>query len=40
MTLNRKEGPSVDASIPFRRRNKIITGGKGSEGLWWERGGG
>jgi hypothetical protein len=23
--LNKKEGPSVDASIPFGRGNKIIT---------------
>jgi hypothetical protein len=27
MKLNKKEGPSVDASIPIRRGNKIIMGG-------------
>jgi hypothetical protein len=31
MKLNRKEGPSVDASIPFRRGNKIIIGGRWRE---------
>ena len=28
MKLNRKEGPSVDASISLRRGNKIIMGGR------------
>lgn len=28
-------GPSVDASIPLRRGNKIITGGKGGKN--WDR---
>jgi hypothetical protein len=27
--LNKKEGPNEDASIPLRRGNKIITGGRG-----------
>jgi hypothetical protein len=27
MKLNNKEGPSMDASNPLRRGNKIITGG-------------
>ena len=40
MKLNKKEGPSVDASIPLRRGNKIITGGRGREGPGWEREGG
>jgi hypothetical protein len=31
MKLNKKEGPNVDASIPRRRFNKIITGGRGRE---------
>ena len=35
MTLNKNEGPSVDPSIPLRRRNKIITGGRGREGPRW-----
>jgi hypothetical protein len=34
MKLNKKEGPSVDTSIPFRRGNKIITKGRGREGTW------
>ena len=29
MKLNKKEGPSVDTSIPLRRGNKIITGSIG-----------
>jgi hypothetical protein len=37
--LNKKEGHSVYASNPLRRRNKIITGGRGKEGSGWERGG-
>jgi hypothetical protein len=31
MKLNKKEGPSVDASIPFRRGNTIIMVGRGRE---------
>jgi hypothetical protein len=27
--FNKKEGPSEDALIPLRRRNKIIMGGRG-----------
>ena len=38
MKLNKKEGQSVDASIPLRRGNKIIMGGRGREGPGWERG--
>jgi hypothetical protein len=30
--LNKNEGQSVDASIPLRRGNKIIMGGRGREG--------
>jgi hypothetical protein len=37
--LNNKEGPSEDASIPLRRGNKIIIGGREKEELWWEKGG-
>ena len=37
MKLNRKEGPSVDASIPLRRGNKIIMGGRGREGPVWDK---
>jgi hypothetical protein len=46
MKLNKKKDQSVDASIPLRRENKIITGGKGERDLGgreegeWERGGG
>jgi hypothetical protein len=35
MKPNKKEGPSVHASILFRRGNKIIRGGRG----WQRRGG-
>jgi hypothetical protein len=38
MKFNKKEVPSVDASISFRKGNKIITGGKGRVGPGWERG--
>ena len=38
LKLNKKEGPSVDASIPLRRENKIILGGRGREGSGWKRG--
>ena len=37
MKLNKKEGPSVDASIPLRRGNKIIMGVRRKEGPRWER---
>jgi hypothetical protein len=40
MKLNKKESQSVNASIPLRRRNKIVTGGRGGEGPGWKRGGG
>ena len=30
--FSKKEGPSNDASIPFRKGNKIITGGRVKEG--------
>jgi hypothetical protein len=33
--FNKKEGPSEDASIPLRRGNKIIMGGKGRDDLGW-----
>ena len=35
--LNKKEGPSVDASIPLRRGNKIITRCRERKGPVWER---
>ena len=37
--LNKKEGLSEHASIPLRRENKIIMGGRGSEELGWKTGG-
>ena len=36
--LNKKEGPSEDAQMPLRKRNRIVMGGRGSEGPGWERG--
>ena len=39
MKFNKKEGQSVDASIPIRRGNKITMGGRGRErGIWVGRG--
>jgi hypothetical protein len=38
--FNKKKGPSVAISIPLRRGNKIITGGRGREGPGCERVGG
>ena len=35
--FNKQEGPTEDASIPLRRGNKIVTGGRGKEGPEWER---
>jgi hypothetical protein len=32
MKLNKKEGPSIDTSIPLRKGDKIITRGRGREG--------
>jgi hypothetical protein len=40
MMFNKKEGPSVDASIPLRRGNKIITRGRGRKGPEWKQEGG
>jgi hypothetical protein len=37
MKFNKKEGPSKNASISLRRKNKIIMGGRRREGLGWER---
>jgi hypothetical protein len=37
--LNKEEHPSVDASIPLSRGNKIIMAGRGREEHGWERGG-
>ena len=37
MKLNKKEGPSVYTSIPLRKGNKIVIGGRGREGPGWER---
>ena len=39
MKLNKKDGPSVDISLPFKRRNKAIIRGRGRKGPGWERGG-
>jgi hypothetical protein len=36
--LNKKAGHSLDASIPRRRRNKIIMGSRGREASGWDRG--
>ena len=38
--LYKTKGPSVDTSIPLRKGNKIITGGRGREIPLCERGGG
>jgi len=38
MTFNKKEGPSMDASVLLRRGYKIIVGGRGREGPGWKRG--
>jgi hypothetical protein len=38
--INKKEGPSENASIPLGRRNKIIMKGRGKKEPGWERGGG
>jgi hypothetical protein len=38
--FNNKEGPSEHSSIPLRRRNKIIMGGRGREGTEQQREGG
>ena len=37
MKFNKKESDNVDASIPLRRRNKIITGSRddGEEKGYW-----
>ena len=35
--FNKKAGPSKDASIPLRRGNKIIRGGRGREEPEWEK---
>jgi hypothetical protein len=40
MKLNKKEGSSVDNSIPLRRRNKIIMGGRRRERTGWGGGSG
>jgi hypothetical protein len=34
---NKKEGPSVDPSIPLRKGNNIIMESRGREGSGWER---
>ena len=39
MKLKNKENQNVDASVLLRRENKIITGGRGWEGLERKRGG-
>jgi len=38
--FNKKKNPSEDGSIPLRREEKIIMGGREMEGPKWERGGG
>jgi hypothetical protein len=40
MELNKKEDQSADVSVTHRRRNKIITGGRGKKGPGKESGGG
>jgi hypothetical protein len=40
MKFNKKKCLSMEASIPFRKGNKIIMGLRGREGPGWERGGG
>ena len=35
--FNKKEGSSENSSNPFRRNNKRITGGRGTEGYVWEK---
>jgi hypothetical protein len=37
--FNKQGGPSIDASTPLRRENKIIMGGREMEGPWWDGGG-
>jgi hypothetical protein len=32
MKIKKKKGPCVDASLPLRRRNKIIMEGRGRKG--------
>jgi hypothetical protein len=39
LNFYKKEGQNVDASILHRTGKKIITGARGKEGLWGERGG-
>ena len=39
MKFNKKDGHSIDASIPLIRGTKIIMGGNGREISGWERGG-
>jgi hypothetical protein len=40
MKLKKREDQSVDASVLLREGNKILTGGRGCEGLVRKRGGG
>ena len=40
MKLKKREDQSVDASVLLREGNKILTGGRGWEGLVRKRGGG
>jgi hypothetical protein len=40
MKLKKMENQNVDASVLLRRRNKILTGGRGWEELGSKRGGG
>ena len=40
MKLMKKEDQRVDASVLFRRWNKVLTGGRGWEGLGRKREGG
>jgi hypothetical protein len=37
MKFNKKEGPSEDVSMAFKREKKIIMGGRGREESRWER---
>lgn len=38
MKLKKQEDQSIDASVPLRSRNKILTGGRGLKGLEKKRG--
>jgi hypothetical protein len=37
MKLKRKEGQSVDVTVLLIKGNKIVTGGRGTEGWTWRK---